>query len=66
VNNGLSDSFTKIVTKLDKEMDAQEVKNWTQRIEIVKIMYKDEYHPRVKSDLKKLDKGVVREIYDVH
>lgn len=28
--------------------------------------YKDEYHPRVKSDLKKLDKGVVREIYDVH
>jgi len=30
------------------------------------VSYKDEYHPRVKSDLKKLDKGVVREIYDVH
>ena len=32
----------KIVTKLDKEMDAQEVKNWTQRIEIVKIMNENE------------------------
>ena len=30
------------------------------------MSYKDEYHPRVKSDLKKLDKGVVRDIYDVH
>ena len=30
------------------------------------MSYKDEYHPRVKSDLKKLDKGVVREIYDIH
>jgi addiction module RelE/StbE family toxin len=30
------------------------------------VSYKDEYHPRVKSDLKKLDKGVVIEIYDVH
>ncbi len=30
------------------------------------MSYKDEYHPRVKSDLKKLDKGVVREIYDTH
>ena len=32
----------------------------------MKVSYKDEYHPRVKSDLKKLDKGVVREIYDIH
>lgn len=30
------------------------------------MFYKDEYHPRVKSDLKKLDKGVVRELYEVH
>lgn len=30
------------------------------------MSYKDEYHPRVKSDLKKLDKSVVREIYDIH
>lgn len=30
------------------------------------MSYRDEYPPRVKSDLKKLDKGVVREIYDVH
>ena len=30
------------------------------------MSYRDEYHPRVKNDLKKLDKGVVREIYDVH
>ena len=30
------------------------------------MSYKDEFHPRVKSDLKKLDKGVVREIYDIH
>jgi addiction module RelE/StbE family toxin len=30
------------------------------------VSCKDEYHPRVKSGLKKLDKGVVREIYDVH
>ncbi len=29
-----------IVTKLDKEMDVLEVKNWTQRIEIVKIAKK--------------------------
>jgi hypothetical protein len=36
--NSLSDSFTKkIVAKLDEEMDAQEVKNWTQRIVLVKI-----------------------------
>ncbi len=30
------------------------------------MSYKDEYHPRVKSDLKKLDKSVVREVYDIH
>ena len=30
------------------------------------MSYKDEYHPGVKRDLKKLDKGVVREIYDIH
>ncbi len=30
------------------------------------MSYKDEYHPRVKSDLKKRDKSIVREIYDIH
>jgi len=30
------------------------------------MSYKDEYHPKIKSDLKKLDKAVAREIYDVH
>ena len=27
--------------------------------------YKDEYHPKVRSDLKKLDKSVARDIYDI-
>lgn len=30
------------------------------------MSYKDEYHPRIKSDLKKLDKKVAKEIHDVH
>ena len=30
------------------------------------MSYKDEYHPKVKSDLKKLDKAVAKEIYDIH
>lgn len=30
------------------------------------MSYRDEYHPKVKSDIKKLDKSVAREIYDVH
>jgi addiction module RelE/StbE family toxin len=30
------------------------------------MSYKDEYHPKVKADLKKLDKAVAKEIYDVH
>lgn len=30
------------------------------------MSYKDTYHPRVKSDLKKLDKPVVRDIYNTH
>ena len=30
------------------------------------MSYKDEYHPKVKSDLKKLDKHVVKEIYGSH
>lgn len=30
------------------------------------MSYKDEYHPKVKTDLKKLDKAVAKEIYDVH
>lgn len=30
------------------------------------MFYKDEYHPKVKSDLKKLDRAVAREIYDEH
>jgi addiction module RelE/StbE family toxin len=30
------------------------------------MSYKDEYHPKVKSDLKKLDRAVAREIHDEH
>jgi len=30
------------------------------------MSYKDAYHPRVKADLKKLDKPVVKEIYNIH
>lgn len=30
------------------------------------MSYKDAYHPKVKSDLKKLDKRVVRELFDTH
>jgi len=30
------------------------------------VSYKDEYHPKLRSDLKKLDKAVVREIHDIH
>ena len=30
------------------------------------MSYKDEYHPRVKSDLKKLDREVVREFFRLH
>ncbi len=30
------------------------------------MSYKDEYHPKVKSDLKKLDNPVAKEIHDVH
>lgn len=30
------------------------------------MSYKDKYHPRVKSDLKKLDKIVIKEIFDIH
>ena len=30
------------------------------------MSYKDAYHPRVKNDLKKLDKNIVKEIYDIH
>ena len=28
--------------------------------------YKDEYHPKIKTDLKKLDKPVVKDIFDAH
>ena len=28
--------------------------------------YKDAYHPKIKSDLKKLDKPVAKEIFDTH
>ncbi len=28
--------------------------------------YKDAYHPKIKADFKKLDKPVVREIFDTH
>jgi len=30
------------------------------------MSYKDAYHPRLKADLKKLDKPAVREIYSIH
>jgi mRNA-degrading endonuclease RelE of RelBE toxin-antitoxin system len=30
------------------------------------MSYKDVYHPKIKSDLKKLDKPVVRELFDTH
>jgi hypothetical protein len=30
------------------------------------MAYKDEYHPKIKTDLKKLEKAVVKEIYDIH
>ncbi|MBI4688761.1 MAG: type II toxin-antitoxin system mRNA interferase toxin, RelE/StbE family [Nitrospirae bacterium] len=30
------------------------------------MSYKDTYHPRVKSDLKSLDRPVVKDIYDIH
>ena len=30
------------------------------------MSYKDAYHPRVKADLKKLDKLVVKEIHNIH
>lgn len=30
------------------------------------MSYKDEYHPRVKSDLKKLDREAVREFFGLH
>lgn len=30
------------------------------------MSYKDEYHPKVRSDLKKLDKSVAREIHEIH
>ncbi len=30
------------------------------------MSYKDKYHPKVKTDLKKLDKQVVKEIFRVH
>jgi addiction module RelE/StbE family toxin len=28
--------------------------------------YKEEYHPKVKSDLKKLDRGIIKEIFAMH
>ena len=30
------------------------------------MSYKDAYHPRVKADLKKLDKSAVKEIHSIH
>jgi len=30
------------------------------------MSYKDEYHPKTKSDLEKLDKVAVREVFDTH
>lgn len=30
------------------------------------MSYRDAYHPKIKADLKKLDKSVVRDIFDTH
>ena len=30
------------------------------------MSYRDEYHPKVKSDLKKLDRHVITEIFNTH
>jgi addiction module RelE/StbE family toxin len=30
------------------------------------MSYKDEYHPKIKTDLKKQDKEVIKEIYGIH
>lgn len=30
------------------------------------MSYRDEYHPKVKSDIKKLDRDVVKELFSVH
>lgn len=30
------------------------------------MSYRDEYHPKVKSDLRKFDKAVIKELFDVH
>lgn len=30
------------------------------------MFYNDEYHPKVKADLKKLDKPLIKEIFDTH
>jgi addiction module RelE/StbE family toxin len=30
------------------------------------MSYRDEYHPKVKSDLKRLDKAIIKELFDVH
>ncbi len=30
------------------------------------MSYRDEYHPKIKSDLKKLGKPVLRELFDTH
>ena len=30
------------------------------------MSYRDEYHPKTKADLKKLDKPVLRELFDTH
>jgi mRNA-degrading endonuclease RelE of RelBE toxin-antitoxin system len=30
------------------------------------MSYRDEYHPKVKADLKKLDKPLIKELFDIH
>ncbi len=30
------------------------------------MSYKDKYHPKIKTDLKKLDKPIVKEVFDTH
>ena len=30
------------------------------------MSYRDEYHPKVKADLKKIDRSVIKDIFDTH
>lgn len=30
------------------------------------MLYRDEYHPKVKADIKKLDKSILKELFSIH